>query len=933
MNDLIDTGVSITLSLVGGIPGEGSPPPSPTADFFVPFNKRTTTGIAVGAISNVARRSSFVPKGACGYALTNSDRGKVRTMALQGKGLRMAQTTASTTAGIDPRTISFFKKKRFLLEYTEDEFRDLVVRPVFLRKGLKDGRDLCGPTEEGKDCIFIARDSLGLQMLYAVQTKRGSINMSRTASVNVTEAITQLRTALETGVTLVASKERLFPSFVILCVSGQINSSAKNHIRETVQDPRVRFYDVDELVPEIDSLYPELWYGIDAKLFPYLKNLKDYILKASDTISLAELGINSDAGAPVTDESYTTLYLNRYTSETKRSAGPLIKGRRGTVRGAPVTETVPKVEQIPIHAVLGRKESLILLLGDAGFGKTTALRRFAYSLADKALQSTEKTEIPVLLRATDISKTQNRVVDLAAEATATLSGTGKHAFDSTDLVEGRLLLFVDALDEIASDITKGEVISRLLAFNKDYPDCKVILTSRPSSFTTNNVEIKSFTRFRVNPVDIKQVEKMVARLVKGKSLPEESTQEMLRKLQDVHGIDLNPLLITVFVATSDYTRRDLPANITEVFKKFTEMMLGRWDERKGLSQQYQSALKDFLLRRLAFEMHSEGITAISLQRCKALMETELRDRGRETDLDVLLDEILFRSGLLRLDDGIVEFRHFLLQEFFAGRGIPSQDFLKGAVADEWWRSGVVFYFGEHPDAHSELASLIPGLDTLSGADLYHASIAVGLAMQACYLSKTAEKEATLQWVIEALARAQSEYLKSLDEQKTAFPLHNFLYYYLQGRDAVASEVITGIAKNALEKMQSGSGTPQSEMSIFWTIVGLIETDQLQEAAVFVKDFHPSDLRVLLAIHLGCFLVANLRISKKAEKDAAHRICARVGPKITSLRLEILREWKGILLEMRQGTLHVLDAVVGEPSPKKVGKNVDTVDADEATESL
>ncbi len=38
-----------------------------------------------------------------------------------------------------PETISRFKKEAYLSELLEDNFRDEVVRPMFFRKGLKDG--------------------------------------------------------------------------------------------------------------------------------------------------------------------------------------------------------------------------------------------------------------------------------------------------------------------------------------------------------------------------------------------------------------------------------------------------------------------------------------------------------------------------------------------------------------------------------------------------------------------------------------------------------------------------------------------------------------------------------------------------------------------------------------------------------------------------
>jgi hypothetical protein len=90
-------------------------------------------------------------------------------------------------------TISRFKKERFLKKLTEDEFRDRVVRPLLLLRGMKDGRDLCGPNEAGKDAIFVTENILGQLDVYSVQTKRGTLNLSRKISQNIVEATTQLK--------------------------------------------------------------------------------------------------------------------------------------------------------------------------------------------------------------------------------------------------------------------------------------------------------------------------------------------------------------------------------------------------------------------------------------------------------------------------------------------------------------------------------------------------------------------------------------------------------------------------------------------------------------------------------------------------------------------------------------------------------------------
>ena len=94
----------------------------------------------------------------------------------------------------DPALISRFRKERYLRQLSEDDFRDTIVRPLFLRLGFSDGRDLCGPNEAGKDAVFTEVDRFGVTTIVAVQTKKGNLHLGSTASQNVISAITQLKT-------------------------------------------------------------------------------------------------------------------------------------------------------------------------------------------------------------------------------------------------------------------------------------------------------------------------------------------------------------------------------------------------------------------------------------------------------------------------------------------------------------------------------------------------------------------------------------------------------------------------------------------------------------------------------------------------------------------------------------------------------------------
>ena len=69
----------------------------------------------------------------------------------------------SKDVALDPAAISRFKKERFVRSLSEDEFRDKIIRPLFLRKGFTDGREMCGSRKHGSQIrslphIFLPSD-------------------------------------------------------------------------------------------------------------------------------------------------------------------------------------------------------------------------------------------------------------------------------------------------------------------------------------------------------------------------------------------------------------------------------------------------------------------------------------------------------------------------------------------------------------------------------------------------------------------------------------------------------------------------------------------------------------------------------------------------------------------------------------------------------
>lgn len=786
--------------------------------------------------------------------------------------------------------IPHYKKQRFLLEFSEDDLLARVVEPILLQQGFRKVEQGSSQTDF-LNPVFISKGALGLDDIYLVLLLKGSLNMSR--HVVVEQALDRIKHALSAKVLSGSSHAKSLPTKVILFTNGKINEAARTFIIKDTTDPRLIFFDSEDLISQIDKFIPEFWLGFDADIIPYFRLLRSALEDASDNLGISDVLPTGKVPSPVTDKMFVPLRLFRTVVKMKRKEG--------------IVTRVPDIEEMPVTALLNKTDNLHLILGEAGSGKSTVLKRLAYMLAEKGATTGGKPKTPILLRAVDINdRAVTSLSDLCEQSVSRLMDS-EASFVREDLTNGDAVILIDALDELSDENTRRLVVRKIAEFHAQYPDCKIVLTSRPTQATKTFPELLPFNEYNLVALDFKQAEQIITRLQKAKSLSQDKSKELLRRLQQIHGVELNPLLVTVFAATTEYSRKDIPANITELFKKYTEMMLGRWDSDKGMAQQYHAPLKDFLLKKIAYDMHKQRISHLRYDRFTSFISKELKLRGHEPDTDQVIDEILHRSGLFRVIGDSVEFRHLLLQEFFAGRGIPSHKLLETYVTDEWWQRALVFYFGENPGDSEGLLDLAKSLHSKSTIDIYPASVALGLSLQACYLVEVKDKIAVLFTVIEGLTASKNEFLKNLGNEDR-FPLNRFLGYYLFGRDAVACSFLEQYHQEFINRFASQElDATEHDMRVFWVIVGLIESGAVVTAEKLLRNYYPAEPKLLLAIYLGCLLVQHLRVTAPDQKKAAIEITQRLASMVDHLRRQVLNEFRTELLEWKEGKIKLVES--------------------------
>lgn len=788
--------------------------------------------------------------------------------------------------------ISLEEKKRRLSKMSENDFRDKVVLPLFLALGYKEGRVLHGSDEEGKDLLFIEEDKFGRQRTVCVQTKKGKINMASGESRHATTAVAQLRTALSTKVARLESSQQHHPDEVFLCVSGTINTKARNYIcGELSNDSRIKFLDAESLINSIDEKCPRIWEGISADVLKHYDAIRRHVEKSTP-----------DVIAPhAHDRAFVSLNFYRHKEEVVKHRGQHTS--RLKIEELSLLEIRNKVTK-------GDTSKPILIVGEAGSGKSTALWRIAYDII--RYQAGEE-PVPVVVSARDINSAGAIAnVECLVDKIRCVADDFSQSENLVDVgaKQGRLILLIDAIDEVVDENDREKLIETIINLNRRYPSCAIIVTSRHDEKTRSLFERGKSAIYDIAPISWKQVQKIVGFVLtnrKSDAKHSESivkdSQMVLRQMGEVHGFKITPLLATVYATSAEYSRGDIPANITELFKKYTEQMLGRWDETKGLQQQFHAPLKDFLLKEIAYGMHKQKSLWLTRSKFREIIAKLLAERGHHVEIQGMEKELIDRSRLLREVGDHVEFSHLLLQEFFAGRAMPESEIAK-KIGTPWWAKPIMFYYGENPGKAGHLRSVQQKILKQKPQKL-ESHRTVGFALQASYLSLMNTKIDVWTDVVRMLSEAMV--LIEQNRQHSMFSLSELVIYYLEFRDAVAfhalrDESTAETIADRMENLQKDLSPTVREAVQLWHIVSLLQSDLTSHAAEKVKNCQFENKHYPLLIYMGAMFISEILPASKAQKREARGICARLEDKIAPYMKQLTKEFQSMLLEKQRGKI-------------------------------
>jgi formylglycine-generating enzyme required for sulfatase activity len=436
--------------------------------------------------------------------------------------------------------------------------------------------------------------------------------------------------------------------------------------------------------------------------------------------------------------------------ERQRSERELTAGER---RSRYVFELLSEPELLaarqtpPTRGVSGDDESpplvtttRLLLLGDAGSGKTTTLRYAALRLAeayrrgDAALLASDaaglhlhlrRAPLPIYVRLTLFAASiptdlrelppQERERYTGAPADLFLTWLDREAARHCEIQEGALsslirkndgnvLLLLDGLDEAGDEQRRAYLAQVIDNLARRYDKQRYVVASRTAGYG-GLVYLPDFLERHLSPLDEQEAQALLrkwfdavyARLHAIGRRRQDAAADQVAQLWEVierndrlRDMATNPLLLTV-MALLQFNSVRLPDQRAKLYEKLIELLLDLWRRQNVASDtlvtsvaQLASEQRRLEALALAMQQQPQQVREVTLRQAQEwlspLYVERLKIDREEADRRVhdLLRRLAVDSGIIQQREERYAFSHYTFQEYLAARALDSLDNRDGA---------------------------------------------------------------------------------------------------------------------------------------------------------------------------------------------------------------------------------------------------------------
>lgn len=505
-----------------------------------------------------------------------------------------------------------------------------------------------GPSEKGADFVIIKYDdTLDEETYIGVICKVGKITQSHSEIERQIDECKVMQRFISSG------KKQITLNEIWVVNNSTISTNAEEKIFRKFTGTNIKFISGMKVTELIEKHYSEFWSYNSVSYGQYFSEIELILANGKDS---------SFFGSINTEKFIHQKIIKQTQKQNKRQ-----------------NETLTNVIW---------DENFIFLEGRVGSGKSTIIRQLISSLKTLAESGAEKKIVPVLFQYSELCNNKNDVKELSIEKTSKFNIP----------VDTPIIVIIDGVDEVKDDSkVRIENFKRIVSDISANNNFKLLVTSRLMDSVQDYETIdKMFTRYSIVPLSIGQIVNFVDNICENENVSKK-LKTGIEKTPLFKFIPRTPISAILLARILKDEIKELPSTMTELYAKYTEIVLGRWDTSKGLLSQTEYEILNNVLMDVSEFMMKNSLSCISESEVEDIFLSYIEKRNIKVDLDKVLQRILLRSEVATVNpkNGTFSFVHRSFMEYFYAEKLKKTGdaLLDQEIYSMYWSNTYFFYLG------------------------------------------------------------------------------------------------------------------------------------------------------------------------------------------------------------------------------------------------
>ncbi|WP_147468055.1 NACHT domain-containing protein [Pseudomonas coronafaciens] len=554
-----------------------------------------------------------------------------------------------------------------------DEVKDLhpVLRELFrCMPSITEVNYTQGNREMGADFVLTRYDDELMEQDYV-----GVIVKSTSIKQNHEDVRRQIREC-EVARPIENGKKEIHLNEIWIITSQDITRSAQDSIHHEHKNTKIKFFDCEKLVKLLDRFYPTYWDFTNLKINRFIAKQLTSIDAYGSTHSL-------------TPQKSARIELDQKIIRILRDDNKRFQRK--------AQKAVSLINEI-------KKNRFIYVQGSMGAGKSELVRDTAKRLCEQ--QTLENfTNVPYFTSFREIKNSGLEFGALVSRIESELDDTSK-----------TIILFIDGLDETDESMDeKVDYICSAAESISALTHIKMVVTSRIIQQEKQQEKIeKHFDRYAICDLSYSAIINVIEALCENLKVTTKFKDD-LQNSSLMKALPRTPLSAILLGRLMAENVKELPSTLPELYSKYTELVLGRWDIQKGNGSEKEYETIQRIISYVAGYMTDNDLEFLGVGELETIFTDYLKIRRTGQDARMLMKSFVSKAEIIGfdMDKNAIFFKHKTFKEFFYATLQFQQKGIEAPIKkpfDLYWQGIEYFYLGLIKDAPTrieQISRLVP----------------------------------------------------------------------------------------------------------------------------------------------------------------------------------------------------------------------------------